>query len=73
MIPSVFQREGRDDYEASGRRAAFDVARDRALAAIAAAPEEGVLSEDQNREIAALAARADDHIVKVYQGAVQTI
>ena len=73
LIPRVFQRQGRDDYEASDRRGAFEVARDRTLAAIAAAPQEGVLSPEQNREIAALAAKADEHIVRVYQGAVQTI
>jgi trimethylamine---corrinoid protein Co-methyltransferase len=73
LIPGVFQRQGRDDYEASGRRGAFEAARDRALAAIDAAPEGGVLNADQNREIAALAAKADEHIVRVYQGAVQTI
>lgn len=73
LVPDVFQRVGRDDYEASGRRTAFDVARDQALAAIDAAPAAGVLSEDQNREIAALAAAADKHIVEVYQGAVDTI
>ena len=73
LIPSVFQRVGRDEYEAAGRRGAFEAARDRALAAIAAAPPEGVLSAEQNREIADLAARADTHIVEVYQGAVQTI
>jgi trimethylamine:corrinoid methyltransferase-like protein len=73
LIPGVFQRQGRDDYEASGRRGAFEAARDRALAAIAAAPQGGVLNADQNREIAVLAAKADEHIVRVYQGAVQTI
>jgi len=73
LIPGVFRREGRDDYEASGRLGAFEAARDRALAAIGAAPEGGVLSDEQNREIASLAARADEHIVRVYQGAVQTI
>jgi len=73
LMPGVFMRQGRDDYEASGRRGAFEVARDRALAAIAAAPEAGVLCPDQNHEIAALAAKADEHIVRVYQGAVETI
>ncbi len=73
LIPAVFRRDGRDDYEASGRRGAFEAARERALAAIAAAPPEGVLSQEQNREIAALTARADEHIVRVYQGAVQVI
>jgi hypothetical protein len=69
----VFKRQGRDDYEKSGRRAAFDEARDAALAAIAAAPEQGLLSEEQEREIAALAAHADQHIVAAYAGAVSVI
>ncbi len=73
FAPRVFQRMGRDDYEATGRRGAFDEARDQALTAIATAPEEGVLSEDQRREIAALAAAADRHIVEVYRGKVETI
>jgi trimethylamine---corrinoid protein Co-methyltransferase len=59
VVPKVFQRQGFDGYEKSGRRAAFDAARDHALAAIAAAPVEGHLSEDQTREIASLAAHAD--------------
>lgn len=73
LIPKVFQRMGRDEYEAVNRRGAFEEARDHALAAIRGAPEGGVLTAEQNAEIAALAARADDHIVKVYQGAVETI
>lgn len=73
FTPRVFQRMGRDDYEAASRRGAFEEARDQALAAIAAAPEEGVLSEDQNREIAKLAKAADRHIVEVYRGKVETI
>lgn len=71
--PKVFQRQGRDDYEKSGRRTAFDEAREAALGAIAAAPEEGFLSEEQNREIAELAAHADVHIVAAYAGAVSVI
>nr|MCB2109729.1 trimethylamine methyltransferase family protein [Paracoccaceae bacterium]MCC0065173.1 trimethylamine methyltransferase family protein [Defluviimonas sp.] len=73
LSPRVFLRRGRDDYEKSGRRTAFDAAREQALAAIAAAPEAGVLSADQNREIAALAAHADIHIVAAYAGAVEVI
>lgn len=73
FIPKVFQRDGRDDYEAKNRAGAFEVARDTALASIANAPEGGVLSEDQNREIAGLAAKADEHIVRVYAGHVETI
>jgi len=73
FLPKVFLREGRDDYEASNRRTAFDVARETALASIKNAPVEGYLSAEQNREIAALAARADEHIVKVYSGKVSVI
>jgi len=73
VIPEVFQRDGRDDYEASGRRGAFEVARDKALASIENTPENGVLSEDQNREISQLSAQADRHIVEVYSKAVETI
>jgi len=73
LLPKVFQRQGRDDYEKSGRRTAFDAARDAALAAIAGAPAEGFLSAEQEREIAALTARADDHIVAAYRGAVSVI
>lgn len=72
LIPQVFQRDGRDDYEASGRRGAFEVARDRALSAISNAGP-SVLSQDQTREISDLAAAADKHIVEVYQGTVQVI
>jgi trimethylamine:corrinoid methyltransferase-like protein len=73
FIPGVFQRIGRDDYEAGNRRGAFEEARDKALASIANAPEGGVLSEEQNREIAALEKVADKHIVEVYSGRVETI
>jgi trimethylamine---corrinoid protein Co-methyltransferase len=73
LLPQVFLRQGRDDYEASERRGAFETARDKALAAIRSAPEGGVLDALQTREIAQLAARADRHIVEVYQGAVQVI
>lgn len=73
LSPRVFRRQGRDDYERSGRRTAFDEAREAALTAIATAPEAGVLSEEQNREIAALAAHADVHIVAAYAGAVSVI
>ncbi|MCK4711926.1 MAG: trimethylamine methyltransferase family protein, partial [Marinosulfonomonas sp.] len=73
FIPQVFQRDGRDDYEASGRRGAFEAARDAALKSIKDAPEGGILSEDQNAEIAKLAAKADVHIVEVYSGKVTVI
>ncbi|MCB6179566.1 trimethylamine methyltransferase family protein [Rhodobacter sp. Har01] len=73
LTPKLFKRQGRDDYEKGGRRTAFDEAREAALAAIAAAPEEGCLSEEQTREIAALTAHADVHIVAAYAGAVSVI
>lgn len=73
LTPRVFKRQGRDDYEKSGRRTAFDEAREAALAAIASAPEQGVLSEEQEREIAALAAHADVAIVAAYAGTVSVI
>lgn len=73
FAPQVFLRRGRDDYEKSGRRTTFDAAREAALAAIAAAPEEGVLDADQIAEIAALAAHADKHIVAAYADAVEVI
>lgn len=73
LIPQIFQRTGRDDYEAQNRAGAFEAARDAALASIANAPKGGFLDADQNREIATLAERADDHIVRVYSGAVNTI
>lgn len=73
LSPQVFLRRGRDDYEKSGRRSAFDAARDAALDAIATAPEEPVLSREQLSEIAALAAHADREIVAAYAGAVDVI
>ncbi|NOX73215.1 MAG: hypothetical protein GXP03_06205 [Alphaproteobacteria bacterium] len=73
--PDVFLRMGRDDYEHSDRRTAFDAAREKALALIAAAPEQGVLSEDQRREITALTAAGDKHILALNAapGAVDVI
>ncbi len=73
LAPRVFKRQGRDDYEKSGRRTAFDEAREAALTAISAAPEEGYLSAEQEAEIAKLAAHADVHIVAAYAGAVSVI
>jgi len=73
LSPGVFLRRGRDDYEKSGRRTAFDTAREAALAAIDSAPECAVLSPEQLAEIAALAAHADREIVAAYAGAVDVI
>ncbi|MCA8867128.1 MAG: trimethylamine methyltransferase family protein [Rhodobacteraceae bacterium] len=74
-MPDVFLRQGRDDYEKSNRRTAFDVARERALALIKAAPEDGVLSSDQRLEIAEIVAAGDKHIVAANSasGAVDVI
>ena len=73
FLPKTFTRQNRDDYESSNRRGAFEQARDTALETIANAPESGVLSADQNREIADLTKIADKHIVDVYSRAVETI
>ncbi len=73
--PDVFLREGRDDYEKSGRRTAFDTAREKSLELIEAAPEEGVLSEDQRREITEVVAAGDKFILEqnAAPGAVEVI
>jgi len=73
FIPHIFQRDGRDDYEAKNRQGAFESARDTALSSIKNAPQGGVLDDAQNREIAALMAKADEHIVRVYTGKVEII
>ncbi len=62
--PTVFLRQDRDGYEKSHRRNATDVARERALALIAAAPPEGVLDEAARHEIADLVATAERHILE---------
>lgn len=73
--PQVFLRQNRDDYENSGRKNAFEMARERALDLISSAPEGGVLSEDQRREITDVVAAGDKHIVAVNSaaGAVDVI
>ncbi len=73
FVPHIFQRKGRDDYEASNRRGAFEEARDDALKAIANASNEEILDEAQRTEIAALTTAADRHIVEVYSGNVEMI
>ena len=65
LSPKAFLRQGRDDYEASGRRTAFDQARDMALELIRNAPEDGLLGEDATREIAQVVADADRQILAV--------
>lgn len=73
LIPKIFHRDGRDDYEASERRGAFETARDQALQFIRDAPEEGMLTAEQNAEISELTKRADKHIVEAYSGKVAVI
>ncbi len=63
QTPKVFLRQGRDDYEKSDRRTAFDQARDMALDLIRNAPPDGFLGDAANREIAQVVAAADDHIL----------
>jgi len=63
-MPDIFLREGRDDYEHSGRHTAFDIARDRAMNLISDAPEEGILSVEKQREIAKVIAAGDRYIVE---------
>jgi trimethylamine:corrinoid methyltransferase-like protein len=72
-VPGVFLRQGRDDYEHSARRTAFEAARERALALIAAAPEEGYLSEDQTREIADLVQAGEKVVVEAASGTMDVI
>ncbi|MCP5076046.1 MAG: hypothetical protein GY947_22480 [Rhodobacteraceae bacterium] len=61
--PEVFQRTDRDDYEKSARAGAFEAARDKALALIAADPPPDLPDEDAKREITAIVAAADEDII----------
>ena len=72
-VPGVFLRQGRDDYEKTGRRTAFEAARERALALIDAAPEEGYLSEDQRREIAAVVKAGEHFVLEATSGKMEMI
>jgi len=71
--PGVFLRMGRDDYEKTGRRTAFDAARDRALSLIAEAPEEGYLDADQRREIAAIVTAGELAVIEATSGRMAVI
>lgn len=70
--PDVFLRMGRDDYESSGRRTAFDAAREKAQNLISQAPAEGILSEDQRKEIESIRKDAD-RIILSNQSATDVI
>lgn len=71
--PAVFQRMGRDDYEKTGRRTAFDAARDRALSLIAEAPDEGYLDAEQRREIAAIVTAGERAVIEATSGRMAVI
>ncbi len=76
LSQKAFMRQDRDGYEAAGRRAAFDRARDIALGSIRKAAPDGLLGEDANRDIAQLVADADCHILgaaAANKGAVSVI
>lgn len=60
--PGVFRRDRRDDYDKAGRRGAWEEARDRAKALIAADPPDGLPDDHARAEIARLRARADEEI-----------
>jgi len=63
LQPVVMQRADRDDYENSGRRTAFDEARDTCLALMEGPLPESVPGEDAVNEIADIVAAADKHIL----------
>lgn len=61
--PRVFLRENRDGYEASGRRTAFDHARELCAEFIRRPPPAGLPDDDQCREMDAIVAAADREIL----------
>ncbi|MEZ5925305.1 MAG: trimethylamine methyltransferase family protein [Hyphomicrobiaceae bacterium] len=63
LVPHAFLRQGRDDYEKSGRRTAADAARDICLELMAKAPPPGLPDETARREIEAIVADADREIL----------
>ena len=63
FMPHAFLRQDRDGYEASGRRTAFDAARDICLDLIARPAPPGLPEADQRAEIAKTLADADRHIL----------
>ena len=65
--PHIWQRQGRDDYEAAGRKAAWEAARERALALIAAPLPAGLPDQSAQDEIAEIVAAADRHIIGAHQ------
>ncbi len=61
--PEVFQRSDRDGYEKSDRAGAFEAARDKAMALIAAPAPDGLPDENQCAEIRKIVAQADIDII----------
>lgn len=72
-VPGVFLRQGRDDYEKAGRRTAFEVAQEKAMELINAAPEEGYLNEDQRREIAEVVKAGEAFVLEATSGTMEMI
>ncbi len=64
LIPQAFLRQGRDDYEAAGRRTAFEQARDICLDLLAKPPPPGLPDETAVAEMADVVALADKHILE---------
>ncbi len=61
--PSVWQRQGRDDFEAGGRKAAWEAARDKALRLIRAPLPDTLPDAETRAEISRVVARADIEII----------
>ena len=61
--PQIFQRTGRDDYEARNRAGAYEAARDKALQLMAADPPESLPDKDQQNEIRSVVEAADRDII----------
>ncbi len=62
-LPDIFQRMGRDDYEAQKRAGSFEAAREKAIELINADPVDGLPDAGQVAEIANVVAAADRHII----------
>lgn len=68
LSPRAFLRLGRDDYEASGRRTAFEQAREICLALIARPAPDHLPDEMAREEIAKIVSAADRHILAAAGG-----
>ena len=62
-MPTIFQRTGRDDYEAGGRAGAFEAARERAITLIKAGPPGGLIDEARKRQIGEVIETAEREIL----------